>query len=389
MAALAGAARCCALFLLLACGPAFATGVVGAREAARVQFAGVAYTGAAAAAATSMPYVHAAIEREGIAAINRGLVAAIAGRPPMHFRVQTDLATLGGGDAIVLAAAIDRETVVVERIADKYKLLFEVAAQALFFDFRERQVRFSVPLTLQYIELFPQPPRPEQIQAVADRLLSAKAGREGLALALAESLLSVNLPSESSRRLQLTDISVAASAAARLGDTAIDQDVLGHEFSKMVSANLGLPLLPFARGHAVGGVMPTRFADGSIFNLTIPEPDYQIQVEVSDFREKTLQQTPAYHQQLYGAYFRVRVEEPLSGKVYFDQPLRQGATRTIPQTQAEANAFAAYYETLLAGFGSLADAIASRDSAWAQEQTGGREFTQQLKSLKELVATCR
>lgn len=375
--------------LLLALGLAGAAGAAGI-GAPQVHFAGVAYTGAADQAADRLPYTDRTLKRRGHAAFNSLLSQALAARPPAHFQLQptTQMAAIdGSGSALVMAAAIDRETVVIEPVAGQYKLLFELAAQALFFDFRERQVLFSYPVTLQRIELYAAEPTREQIQKVADDVLLG-AGDASLPAALADELTQLTLPSPSSRRLQVTDVHMADAPSTRL-PASIDSAIIAHEFSKVLASTLRLPMLPYASGQAIGGAMAARFADGTVFNLAIPQPDYRISLEVSDFREKKLSETPAVRQQLYGAFFRVRVDEPLSAKVFFDQPLRHGATKAIPASQGRVDTPAAYYETLLGGFSSFALATAGGDGAWGREQTGGRDFARQLKSLRELIHTCR
>ncbi|SJZ76575.1 hypothetical protein [Novilysobacter spongiicola] len=375
---------CCGLLFLGFAGIAAAQG-----GKPTVHFAGIAYTGAADQAGTRAPYTQAAISSRGDLALNAQLLQALSDRPPANFMVEAGtLASLDGtGSAVAMAVAIDRETVVVEPLAGQYKLLFELAGQALFFDFEERQVLFSYPLTLQRIELLPEPPSEARKQQIAhDILFDGRAS--GLPLALAEELAGLTLPSASARRLQITSVHLPDALAQRL-PASVDGDLIGHEFSKILAARLRLPLLPYQSGQAIAGAMSARFADGSVYNLSIPDADYTIALEISDFREKTLKQTPAFRQQLYGAFFDVRVEEPLSAQVFFDQPLRQGATKTIPASQDRVDTGAAYYETLLAGLSSLAVASAGENNDWAREQPGGRLFNKQLKSLKELIDQCR
>lgn len=356
----------------------------------QVYFAGIASTGSAGDTATRLPHVHAYLQQPRAILINQQLLRGLTARPPAHFQLRSaELASLdGNGGAVVMAVAIDRETVVQEHIAGQHKVLFELAAQALFFDFHERQVLFSYPITLQRIELYPALPTAAQIQAVADEVM-AGTGPDSLPAALADELGPLTLPSASSRRLQLTEVVIPPALSARFPAGRIDDAMVGHEFSKVLASTLRLPLLPYATGQAIGGAMAARVADGTVYNLTIPAPDYRITLEITDFREKTLSETPAVRQQLYGAFYRVRVEEPLSGKVYFDQSLRNGATRTIPASQDEVDSFAAYYETMLGGFSSFAQASSGGATDWSRQQTGGRAFSNQLKSLKELINSCR
>ncbi len=47
---------------------------------------------------------------------------------------------------------------------------------------------------------------------------------------------------------------------------------------------------------------------------------------------------------LFGAFFTAKVTEPFSGKVYFEQPLRKGATKVVPVTQWQVDQWSASYE---------------------------------------------
>jgi len=350
----------------------------------------MAYTARAADVERLLPVSSTVVEAEGKHQLSRSLAAALQRRPPKHFDLQfATLASLDGrSDAIVFAAAVDRESWTVERIAGKYKLLFEIAAEALFFDFRERQILFAYPITLQYIEVLDRPPGPSDLQAAAHRLLFGTAS-SSLQTVLPAEIHTLALPGSSSRRLQVVSVDLSEQAAAKIPEHQRDPALIGHEFTKILASTWRLPMLPHARGQAIGGAMAARFDDGRIFNLSIPEPDYRIVLGVDDFRQKTLSETPAVRQQLYGAFFSVLVEEPLSGKAYFSQALRQGGTKIIPASQDMVDSAAAYYETLLAGLSSFAQAANGEAKTWADEQPGGREFRQQMKTFKELIQLCR
>lgn len=370
----------------------FVAANVHAKEAIlpRVHFAGIAYTGNASDSARRLPYAHALIERRGLVEFNAVLMRALKALPPAHFDLREgELGSLDGSDnAVVMAISIDRETVVDESIAGRHKLLYELAAQALFFDFKAREVLFSYPITLQSIELYPASPTSTQTQAIADQVLLGEQAT-GLAATLARELAPLTLPSGSSRRLQVTEVRISDVLAAKFPDHRADAEVIGQEFTKVLASTLRLPMLPHRAGQAVGGTMAAQIADGTVFNLTIPAPDYAITLEVDDFRNKTLKETPAFRQQLYGAFFNVHVVEPLSANVYLDQPLRFGATKSIPASQTTVDEWAVSYETLLGGFSAFSQAVGDGNPTWSREQSGGKAFTTQLKALKELIQQCR
>ncbi|HBS64121.1 MAG TPA: hypothetical protein DEB32_15720, partial [Stenotrophomonas sp.] len=145
-------ARLLACALCLAVWP---TAVQAADKSQQAYWAGFAYTADAAAVQATTPHAHAVLERRGLVPLNQTLAQSLKRRAPAHLElIDQPVAMLDGTtSATVLAAALDRELVSVEPIGDQYKVLVEVALQALFFDFRERQVIASYPLTLQRIDV--------------------------------------------------------------------------------------------------------------------------------------------------------------------------------------------------------------------------------------------
>ncbi len=185
------------------------------------------------------------------------------------------------------------------------------------------------------------------------------------------------------------------AARAKLPDLALEpvlRATLAHELSKAISSNTGIGLLPPATGQAIGGAMAARFADGKVYQLKIPEADYVIKLKLDAMKHGVINETPAVKTMLFGAFFNVSVVEPFSGKVFFDQPLRKGATKVVPVTQWQVDQWSASYETVLAGLDAFAGAAAKRaDSrAWLDEQKpGGKPLQQQTQALQELIKSCR
>lgn len=362
-----------------------------------VYWAGFAFTGEASTRGDAVPYTDAAVEGRGAEALNMQMLAALHRNPPTHITVidGTGLAQLDGTtSATVLAAAIDRETLSIEPIGGQYKVLVELALQALLFDFREQQVIASYPITLQHIDLMGHQPSRGELRAIVENLAYGN-GDNHLPEVLASTLAGARLPNAATRRLQVGGVALSDTARQKLpngtGESLL-KATLSHELSKIISSNTGIGLLPPSAGEAIGGTMAARFADGRVFQLAIPEADYVIRVRIDDWRRGVLSQTPAMRQELFGAFFNIEVLEPHSGTVYFSQPLRKGATKVVPATQQDVDAWSASYETLLGGFDAFAKAAAARPGhrEWLGEQKpGGRTLQQHTKALQELIQSCR
>lgn len=383
----------CALALLLS---TFAASAHATGKGQQVYWAGYAFTGDQASMAATAPHSARVLNAVGLETINQVLSRNLRQQPPKYIELIEDPVAMldGSTSATVLAAALDRELVSVEPIGHQYKLLVEVAFQALFFDFRERQVIASLPITLQRIDLRDTRPVDTEIDAIVAELLTGGSAKN-LPRVLADALESARLPDASMRRLQVIDVRLSEAVVAKLPAEnwrTLLPPALAHELSKAIAANTGIALLPPSAGQAIGGAMSARFADGRVYQLKIPEPDYTIALSIDALKEGVISETPALKTWLFGAFFTINVREPLSGKVYFDQPLRKGASKVVPATQTEVDLWSARYETLLAGLDAFAGAAAGRpeSSKWLDEQKpGGRALQQQTKSLQELIQSCR
>lgn len=359
---------------------------------AQVQFAGFAVTGDAAGANTNVRVLDELLKGELAVVRNQRLLEAILAEAPADFALATDgLARLDGStSAVAVAAAIDRETVSVEAIAGQYKLVSEIAGQALFFDFRERQVIASVPVTVQHIDILATEPGEDEKAAALRRLLDVE-GPYGVVANMAAAIATARIPEAAGLRMQLVELGAAEGALDAYPELArrVASGVAGHEFSKLFVSGTGLSLLPYRAGQAIGGAMAARFADGSVYNLSIPDTDYAIRVRIDRVAKRAVEQNAALERRLYGVFFHMVVEEPLSGRRYIDQPLRQGATKVIPASQANVDDASAFYDTLLEGFASVAAASQGRGDDWLAEQPGGRAARSQWNDFKDLIETCR
>jgi len=365
---------------------------VGANPPTHVQFAGFAITGDAAGSNASVQVLIPMIQGEAAVARNQRLLAAAQGAAPQWIQLQTEgLAALDGStSALAVAAAIDRESILVEEVAGQWKLAVEIAGQALFFDFREKQVIASVPVTVQHIDVVDHEPSEAERGDALRRLLD-DTGPKGFVAVMAQAIASAKLPGPAALRMQLTEVSLAEGVLRGYPqlEAKAYSGLVGHEFTKHFGAGTGLALLPYRSGQAIGGAMAARFADGRVYNLRIPETDYAIRLRIDRVAQRAIEQTAALERRLYGVFFHVIVEEPLSGKRFLDQSLRQGATKLIPATQSVVDDGAAFYDTLLEGFASVAAAAQGRADPWLAEQPGGREARNEWTALKELIEQCR
>lgn len=366
-----------------------------AADLPQVYFAGVAYTTNEGSVTTVYPHISRALSDKGAAldARIRAIVRPVALPETVTFDALGSIKD--AAKATALALAIDNETTSIEHIGDTYKLRVEVSAQALFFDFKEKQVLGGFPFTIDLIDAYAAPPTDAQIQEVFQQLLFGASGRRDLVSEFVRVLQTTTLPNAASKRLRVTVSTLAPKALAYMRQVAPEVNPAtfaqqtANAFGTYLAANQHISVLPYESNQALGGSMPTSFVEGDSYDLKIPEADYAITLNVAGFKKVKHAQSSVDTQFIYGAFVDVAVIEPLSQKVYFAQRIKQGEPKTVPVTQVSVDDWSATRDTLLSLFDNFTRALSNPDDHWVKNGlVDDKAARTQLKSLAQLVASC-
>lgn len=382
--------------LLFVAGSVVAANAV-ATERPKAYFSGIAFTSNAADRESAFPHLSRTLDAESskhILGDIRSLLRDTSGRTDLVFDQLGS--TRDSSRSTAVALAIDRETTSIEHIGDAYKTRIEISMQLLFFDFKEKQVLGGFPVVLDYIDVGSEPPTDEEIQSNYDGFALGTLGKHGLASAFADVFADAVPPNPASRRLRVSTVSLAPKAVQYLqehspgADQAILRRQIAQVFGTYLAANQKISILPYASNQALGGSMPLRFVEGDAYQLAIPEADYDIALTIAGFKKREYSHNRVAVVNQYGAYVDVSVTEPISGKVYFSQRLKQGSSNTIPITQSSSDDWTAAYDTLTLLFSNFTKALSGGDSKWVDSALpAGTKPRTQLSSLKALVKSCR
>ena len=376
---------------------ALASHIAAAADDSKVYFAGIAYTANAANINEAYPHLAAALAGDGAVSLNKRVRALVQGQQLPESIVFDELGSIhDASKSTALALAIDGETTSVEHVGNLYKLRTEISAEALFFDFKEKQVLGGFPFTIDYIDVSATPPSDDDVQKAFQDMIVGVGGRHDIAEAFVNTLAHAQVPDAANKHLRVTVSTLGPKAVEYIQKMAptLDQAAFRREvataFGKYLGSNQHVSILPFSSNQAIGSSMAARFIEGDAFNLKIPDADYEIHLNVAGFKKIEQSRSNIDALLLYGAFVDVDVLEPLSQKVYFSQRIRQGASRTIPLTQVSVDDWAASRDTLLSLFDNFTLALSHPDSAWL---TSGlpenRQAQDQFISLQELIKSCR
>ncbi len=179
----------------------------------KVYFAGVAYTSNAAIITQAFPHVSTALSGGGDAALNQRVRTLLQSQTLPETIAFDSLGSIkDAANSSALALGLDRETTSVEHIGDVYKLRVEVSAQALFFDFKEKQVLGSFPFIIDFIDVSATPPSDEQIQTAYHNLLFGAPGQHDLASEFAKTLAHASVPSAANKHFRVTSSTLGPKA---------------------------------------------------------------------------------------------------------------------------------------------------------------------------------
>lgn len=311
-----------------------------------------------------------------------------------YFNLRSGLVDQGDGDSITLALALNRESLVEEQVGNKYKLLIRLNAQLLFFDFDDMRLLAAHPVTAACIDIQEKPfTRRQKIERIEMLLLHGLDGCTSLVERLQENLAVVAFKPSYGNYLQVAQVSVDATVAEKMSPMyRRNEDAKSHVaqvFSGSLSQHQHVPLLPYKVDRAIGNTMAGRFSNGNIFNLTIPEPDFTINVSLVDAGTGLFKRSEHERVDYYYVTASIKVQEPLTGKVYMDTNVRNVEVKSRPVNQVAGSHTGAYEQTMTLLFDEFSQVLTAPNGDWAKNFTGKSDNKKQLVAVRNIINSCK
>ena len=135
--------------------------------------------------------------------------------------------------------------------------------------------------------------------------------------------------------------------------------------------------------------MATRFADGSVYTLRLPEPDYEINLELVKIVKLKYKEVPAGTSYVYGTYLQVKAEEPLSGRIYIDETIKNGAVKLVSAGQTTVDDWPAYQDSLSGLIEEFTTVLSDPNKTWAKKHIGASSDAKGLLNFSKVLMSCR
>ena len=294
-----------------------------------------------------------------------------------------ELGNLEEGEGISVAFALDNETVAIEQIGSYYKIVIDLGAQVLFFDFKEMKVIGCYPVAIQLIDVSESKPADILIKNRIRELFIGNKYEINIFDEFVKRLKDIEIKPKFKNSIKVSNVTIEEKALPFLPTIYIDdkdpnknniKTLLAQNFSKFLSSNQEISVLPYTKGSAIGDKMSARFANGEVYMLEIPEAQFLIDLTLRGFKKVKFDEKKAGSSWIYGVYIKLKIFEPLLQKYYIDEKFKHGATKIIPASQKNVADWPAFQESLFVLFDSLTKSFSTE-----------RKF----KSVKKVLEKCK
>lgn len=315
------------------------------------------------------------------------------------------------GNAVALAYGLQKESVSVVQVEDKYQTKLEVTGEIYAFDYSDQEHKLianfpsgsSITITSKtklstqeitnYFENMYIPGK----NNVSQQIFYESGINNSVFDDWVARLETAQLErSKKDLRIQIREITLDDAVNKQIIDSSKyikDKKMLINEtarnFERNLSKHQNLPVLPYSLGKALGSTMIARFADTN-FNIKIPAADYVIDIFVREFKKSYID-NKVYDGYIYGAFITLKVLEPVANSVKFESKFNYKDEIQIPKSYKLVieDDWPLWMGAQKKMFEILTKQISIRNDSELSRITANSEIKKSIKVFDEIVSMCR
>ncbi|WP_158905907.1 hypothetical protein [Burkholderia sp. L27(2015)] len=331
-------------------------------------------------------------DKDGVNVLDAALRKQLKELTRSDITLKYDLGDSGSGNATALAFALDQESVEDDKMGSQDLYIYRVIANVLVFDFQTKTVVADFPAMVQYQDLGVPGRTDEENRAVFRRIYLEPGFGANIFAEWVRRLSVTQINKSYSSHLAVRSVTIAPEAEALVPDALKKNDAYAtqvaqtFEYSLASIQNIGL--LPYTPGQAIAGKMVTRFANGDSYDLTLPKPDFTIDIRLRAFRTAKVE-TNATDQYVFGSFITLEVQQPDLQKIYVNADFKNLNYVVLDKSAAILpDPWQGYQTSLRELFNVLAEQISKRDAQALAEMTKAPDIDTQLAGFKEVIKKC-
>lgn len=354
----------------------------------QVYFAGLSYIGDAVNMDLAAPYASSIIgSPTALAEYNSILRSAISEVDLEGVSFISGLGNSNSGNALSIALAITEEQFQAENTGSSY---FAVKAttfgQIVLFDFTEKRVISTIPFITSYTDS-PKTVDDAYRREIYKTVYFDQSKKINLVNEFISRLAEVNFDKPfNSWNIKVRSVEQTASADKYLKKYKVDTEVfntrVASQFSAAMSKRLGIPVLPYTKGQAIGGAMAMRFENADAVQLELPPADYFVDLKLLGFNKKIMKETANVIYPSFIAGLRVSIGDLGFDELLYSEKAQSGRVLKLSK-KLEVNEWNELKNSLTVLSDEFCAQLAKPDKKWFKEKMFSK------KPYKKIVAISR
>jgi hypothetical protein len=362
--------------------------------ATSVVFAGVSFTGDYDQQAARYPYA-AELATRRLPSGQSLLDAELRSTIDSAYDGSLDLLDSGinsaSGDNLALSFGITAEGIEEVTWGQGYLYIYRVMASVLVFDFERSVLVASYPAIVQFQDGSRQKRTSKDHLAIFETIYSASQPERSIMHEWVSRLNKLEIKQSLPRYLGVRSVQLAEGVSEQLPPRQTPDayaTAVAQVFEALLSKQQNVAMVPYTAGQAVGQAMPLSFQDATMFQLTLPEPNFVFDLTISPFKHAEKKKGRSA-QHAFGAFFNMDFSLAATGKSYLNTRFKQ-VNQSVFNEKDKVNVDVwQSQQTALRGLmNSVAQQISTRDSAALAKMTKDN-ILEQLKITEEKIALCR
>lgn len=362
--------------------------------ATSVVFAGVSFTGDYDQQAARYPYA-AELATRRLPSGQSLLDAELRSTIDSAYDGSLDLLDSGinsaSGDNLALSFGITAEGIEEVTWGQGYLYIYRVMASVLVFDFERSVLVASYPAIVQFQDGSRQKRTSKDHLAIFETIYSASQPERSIMHEWVSRLNKLEIKQSFPRYLGVRSVLLAEGVSEQLPPRQTPDayaTAVAQVFEALLSKQQNVAMVPYTAGQAVGQAMPLSFQDATMFQLTLPEPNFVFDLTISPFKHAEKKKGRSA-QHAFGAFFNIDFSLAATGKSYLNTRFKQ-VNQSVFNEKDKVNVDVwQSQQTALRGLmNSVAQQISTRDSAALSKMTKDN-ILEQLKITEEKIALCR
>ena len=295
------------------------------------------------------------------------------------------------GDNLALAFGITAEGIEEVKWGQGYLYIYRVMASVLVFDFERNLLIANYPAIVQFQDGSRQKRASKDHLAIFETIYSAKQPERSIMHEWVARLNTAEIKQSFPRYLGVRSVELADGVPEQLPDRQTPDayaTVVAQVFEALLSKQQNVAMVPYTTGQAVGQAMPLSFQDATMFQLTLPEPNFVFDLTITPFRHAEKKKGRSA-QHAFGAFFNLDFSLAATGKTYLSTRFKQVNQAVFNEKdKVNVDVWQSQQTALRGLMNSVAQQISARDPAKLSKITKDN-IVDELKTTEEKIALCR